>query len=219
MQGESSVPANRSRWPSELGNAALLPRYPGIRRPLSARVSTGGSTARNAGALLARCPGPGRRPVPARSFPDPERSAAMTPRAGRSPRGREVSRGAPELTVIANYESLASELFSSGEDLESYFDREVAPLPPPSWASVGCPRPLDGQPTPGNWASWASPPAAGGRSCRGRWNQGPFEITVLISRVARQAARCRTKAMGTRPPSRNSARVPPLRARDDPALG
>jgi hypothetical protein len=33
--------------------------------------------------------------------------------------------------VIATYESLAGELFSSGEDLESYFDREVAPLPPP----------------------------------------------------------------------------------------
>jgi hypothetical protein len=37
--------------------------------------------------------------------------------------------------VIASYESLAGELFSSGEDLESYFDREVAPLPPPSRAS------------------------------------------------------------------------------------
>jgi hypothetical protein len=36
--------------------------------------------------------------------------------------------------VIAGYESLAGELFSSGEDLESYFDREVAPLPPPSRA-------------------------------------------------------------------------------------
>jgi hypothetical protein len=33
--------------------------------------------------------------------------------------------------VIATYESLAGELFSSGEDLESYFDREVAPFPPP----------------------------------------------------------------------------------------
>lgn len=36
--------------------------------------------------------------------------------------------------VIADYESLAGELFSSGEDLESYFDRAVAPLPPPSGA-------------------------------------------------------------------------------------
>jgi hypothetical protein len=33
--------------------------------------------------------------------------------------------------VIATYESLAGEIFSSGEDLGSYFDREVAPLPPP----------------------------------------------------------------------------------------
>jgi hypothetical protein len=42
--------------------------------------------------------------------------------------------GARRLTdheVIATYESLAGELFSSGEDLESYFDREIAPLPPP----------------------------------------------------------------------------------------
>jgi hypothetical protein len=33
--------------------------------------------------------------------------------------------------VIAAYEGLAGELFSSGEDLESYFHRELAPLPPP----------------------------------------------------------------------------------------
>jgi hypothetical protein len=33
--------------------------------------------------------------------------------------------------VIATYESLAGGLFSSGEDLESYFDREVSPMPPP----------------------------------------------------------------------------------------
>jgi hypothetical protein len=37
--------------------------------------------------------------------------------------------------VIARYESFASELFSSGEDLQAYFDREVAPLPPPSRAN------------------------------------------------------------------------------------
>jgi hypothetical protein len=34
--------------------------------------------------------------------------------------------------VIAGYEGLAGELFRSGEDLESYFEREVAPSPPPS---------------------------------------------------------------------------------------
>ena len=34
--------------------------------------------------------------------------------------------------VIASYEGLASELFWSGEDLEPYFEREVAPLPPSS---------------------------------------------------------------------------------------
>jgi hypothetical protein len=34
--------------------------------------------------------------------------------------------------VIAGYERLASELFWSGEDLESYFEREVAPWPPSS---------------------------------------------------------------------------------------
>jgi hypothetical protein len=33
--------------------------------------------------------------------------------------------------VITSYESFASELFSSGEDLLAYFAREVAPLPPP----------------------------------------------------------------------------------------
>jgi hypothetical protein len=37
--------------------------------------------------------------------------------------------------VITSYESFASELFSSGEDLQAYFAREVAPLPPPSWAN------------------------------------------------------------------------------------
>ncbi len=36
--------------------------------------------------------------------------------------------------VITSYEGFASELFSSGENLEAYFAREVAPLPPPSWA-------------------------------------------------------------------------------------
>lgn len=34
--------------------------------------------------------------------------------------------------VITRYESFANELFSSGEDLQVYFAREVAPLPPPS---------------------------------------------------------------------------------------
>ena len=34
--------------------------------------------------------------------------------------------------VITSYETFASELFSSGEDLLAYFDREVAPLRPPS---------------------------------------------------------------------------------------
>jgi hypothetical protein len=38
--------------------------------------------------------------------------------------------------VIARYEELARGLYASGEDLEAYFAREIAPLPPPSWASA-----------------------------------------------------------------------------------
>ena len=34
--------------------------------------------------------------------------------------------------VIAGYERIAGELFSSGEGLESYFTREIAPSPPPT---------------------------------------------------------------------------------------
>jgi hypothetical protein len=34
--------------------------------------------------------------------------------------------------VIAGYERIAGELFSSGENLESHFTREIAPLPPPA---------------------------------------------------------------------------------------
>jgi hypothetical protein len=35
--------------------------------------------------------------------------------------------------IITGYESLARDLFSSGEDLQTYFAREIAPLPPPRW--------------------------------------------------------------------------------------
>ena len=53
--------------------------------------------------------------------------------------------------VITSYESFASELFSSGEDLQAYFAREVASLPPPSRANqlpVG-PRRAPGRPESG----------------------------------------------------------------------
>jgi hypothetical protein len=54
-----------------------------------------------------------------------EYDAAARPDGGR----RFTARG-----VITRYERFASDLFSSGEDLEAYFAREVAPLPPPSRA-------------------------------------------------------------------------------------
>ena len=35
--------------------------------------------------------------------------------------------------IVARYEMFARDLFESGEDLEAYFGREIAPLPPPRW--------------------------------------------------------------------------------------
>ena len=37
--------------------------------------------------------------------------------------------------IVAEYEIFASVLADSGEDLEPYFAREIAPLPPPHWPS------------------------------------------------------------------------------------
>jgi hypothetical protein len=37
--------------------------------------------------------------------------------------------------IVAEYEAFVSGLYESGEDLEAYFEREIAPLPPPHWPS------------------------------------------------------------------------------------
>jgi hypothetical protein len=37
--------------------------------------------------------------------------------------------------IVTRYEAFARDLSESGEDLETYFDREIAPLPPPRWPS------------------------------------------------------------------------------------
>jgi hypothetical protein len=35
--------------------------------------------------------------------------------------------------LIGRYEQFAAGLYASGEDLDAYFQREIAPLPPPNW--------------------------------------------------------------------------------------
>ena len=37
--------------------------------------------------------------------------------------------------TVAEYETFARDLYESGEDIEPYFTREIAPLPPPRWPS------------------------------------------------------------------------------------
>jgi len=66
-------------------------------------------------------------------------------------------------TVITRYENFASELFAAGEDLQAYFAREVAPVPPPSRAGR-----LPGGPRRGAWLPSCWHPGTGWWSRAGR---------------------------------------------------